>query len=244
MKKSIYVLGTGLSHDGSACLLKDGEILVAIEKERVTRIKHDGGNDRDAIGYCLNAAGITLHDVDLIVQNANFGSFKFGNEYFEGSRLFNDTMGIPVMTISHHLAHAYSTVGTCPFDSFNMLVMDGCGNSFDDCLDLNGAAIPDLDKISTAPHLFHEKDSYYRFGATGYTPLIKDFSEWGYELKKYPLHPPTTKHSIGGLYSSVSVYCFGNVDDPGKLMGLGPYGRAGAFKEDVFECKDGRVFVN
>jgi carbamoyltransferase len=43
MNKPIYVLGTGLSHDGSSCLLKDGEIIVAIEKERLSRIKHDGG---------------------------------------------------------------------------------------------------------------------------------------------------------------------------------------------------------
>ncbi|MBD0373692.1 MAG: hypothetical protein ICV60_22865 [Pyrinomonadaceae bacterium] len=68
--KPIYVLGTGLSHDGSACLLKDGRICVAIEKERLTRRKHDGGNDTDAIGYCLQAAGITYNDLLLVVQNA------------------------------------------------------------------------------------------------------------------------------------------------------------------------------
>ena len=45
MSNPVYVLGTGLSHDGSSCLLKDGKILVAIEKERLSRIKHDGGND-------------------------------------------------------------------------------------------------------------------------------------------------------------------------------------------------------
>ena len=49
MGKPIYVLGVGLSHDGSACLLKDGEILVAIEKERITRKKHDGMNDLDSV---------------------------------------------------------------------------------------------------------------------------------------------------------------------------------------------------
>jgi len=49
VSKPIYVLGTGLSHDGSACLLKDGKIVVAIEKERITRLKHDGGNDDAAI---------------------------------------------------------------------------------------------------------------------------------------------------------------------------------------------------
>lgn len=37
MTKPIYVLGTALSHDGSSCILKNGKILVAIEKERLSK---------------------------------------------------------------------------------------------------------------------------------------------------------------------------------------------------------------
>jgi carbamoyltransferase len=244
MKKSIYVLGTAVSHNGSACLLKDGKICVAIEKERLTRKKHDGGNDNIAIDYCLKAEGITIGDVDLIVQNANFGSFKFGNDYFRGHRLFEDNINVPVVTISHHLAHAYSTAGTCPFEKFNVLVMDGCGNSFDDCMDTGGAYIPDMDSIRKLPHLYHEKDSYYSYSGDTLIPMVKDFSEWGYNQVGYALYPDTTMHSIGGVYSGISYYCFGNMNDPGKLMGLGPYGRPGYFKEEIFELKDGRVFVN
>src|SRR5260221_1153935 len=87
-KRDIYVLGTGLSHDGSACLLKNGKICVAIEKERITRIKHDGGNDSEAIKYCLAAEGITLNDLSLVVQNANFGLFKSGNSFYGGAKRF------------------------------------------------------------------------------------------------------------------------------------------------------------
>ena len=72
----VYVLGTHTSHDGSACLLKDGKIAVAIEKERVSRIKHHGGLDNDAVSYCLQAEGIELGDVELVVQNANFDMFE------------------------------------------------------------------------------------------------------------------------------------------------------------------------
>jgi carbamoyltransferase len=51
----IYVLGTGLSHNGSAVLLNNGRVCVGIEKERISRKKHDGGNDTLAIQYCLDA---------------------------------------------------------------------------------------------------------------------------------------------------------------------------------------------
>ena len=72
MPDPIYVLGIGLSHDGAACVLKDGIIHEAIEKERISRIKHDGGNDSLAVQYCLDAAGITIDDLSLVVQCANF----------------------------------------------------------------------------------------------------------------------------------------------------------------------------
>jgi len=63
-----YILGTGLSHDGSTALLKNGKIIVSIEKERLSRIKHDGGNDFDTVQYCLDFAGIRVSDLTLIVQ--------------------------------------------------------------------------------------------------------------------------------------------------------------------------------
>lgn len=43
-KNHTYVLGiNAYDHDVSACLLRDGEIAYAIEKERITRQKHAGG---------------------------------------------------------------------------------------------------------------------------------------------------------------------------------------------------------
>ena len=67
MTKPIYILGTGLSHNGSSCLMKDGKIVVAIEKKRLTK-KHDGYNDNLSIQYCLDAEGISFKDISLIIQ--------------------------------------------------------------------------------------------------------------------------------------------------------------------------------
>ena len=53
----------------SACLLRDGEIAYAIAKERITREKHASGFYKEVIDYCLEAEGITLDDVDLVVRN-------------------------------------------------------------------------------------------------------------------------------------------------------------------------------
>lgn len=238
MSKPVYVLGTGLSHDGSSCLLKDGRIRFAIEKERITRKKHDGGNDSAAIAYLLEAEGIGFGDLSLVVQNANFGMFAGGNDWLEGARPL--TGDVPVLTISHHLAHAYSALGTSPFDEAAVLVIDGCGSAFDDCIDL-GALMEQ--PPGGSEHLWYEKDSYYTATGGALTPVAKDFSPWGSGIKGYAMHPPTTLHSIGGVYAAVSKYVFRGLEDPGKLMGLAPYGRAGVHDFPVFDLKDGRAFV-
>jgi len=238
--KPIYVLGTGLSHDGSACLLKDGKICVAIEKERVTRIKHDGGNDTAAIQYLLDAENIKFVDLALVVQNANFNMLAFGNDWWDGERLLGGD--VPVVTISHHLAHAYGAFATSPFENAAVLVVDGCGNAFPDCIDLDGAVIPEIPQGEIAA-LWHEKDSYYKIDGTRMNTLFKDFSPWGLGITDYPMHPPSTRHSIGGVYGAASKYVFRGLEDPGKLMGLAPYGRPGVFDHEVFDLRDGRVFV-
>lgn len=235
----VYVLGTGLSHDGSVCLLADGEVALAIEKERLTRHKHDGWNDRIAMQYVLDNAGITLDDVALVVQNENFGMFRQGNtQYDEQNRLLTDATR--VVTISHHLAHAYSAFGPCGFDQAAVFVVDGCGNAYEDCIDNApgtrlGSIPPGLE------HLYFEKDSYYASTGGALETVAKDFAPWS--AKGWPLSPPTTLHSIGGVYQALSSYVFGDFSDSGKLMGLAPYGHPGRFDFPIFELHDGQAFV-
>lgn len=242
MSKPIYVLGTGLSHDGSTCLLKDGKIIVAIEKERLSRIKHDGGNDSLTVAYCLELAGITIDDLSLVVQCANFEKDEIRKDRYSGKRLFTDSHNIPFVTISHHLAHAWSAVGTCPFNECNVMVIDGCGSFYHQCDDLQGAYIPP--DINSQHGLYGEKDSFYFFNGKTLQPLYKDFSIINYLHQQGEVYLPTSNHSIGGLYSMAANYCFGSFDDAGKLMGLAPYGRKNIFTDPLITCAEGRIWVN
>jgi carbamoyltransferase len=239
--KPVYVLGVGLSHNGSACLLRDGRIAVAIEKERLSKIKNDGGNDAIATAYCMQAAGIGWDEISLVVQNANFGGFAYGDDWYRGPRNIPD--GVPIVTISHHVAHACSAFYLSPFDEACVLVVDGCGNAFEDCTDITGSLLserPDGDMAA----LWFEKDSYYSASIAGLQTICKDFSPFGRIYCDYPMHPDTTRHSIGGVYAGASRYIFGGTSDLGKLMGLAPYGRPDAFRHRIFDVRDGRVFVN
>lgn len=241
MSKPIYVLGTGLSHNGSAVLLKDGKVCVAIEKERITRIKHDGGNDSDAIHYCLDAEGIALEDITVVVQCENFTLPK--RNFFKGKRLFADSNQPKIIDISHHLAHAYSAVGTSPFSDCNVMVIDGCGSPLDQFIELHPEQKATIDSTFFEVNQMQcEKDSFYHFDGQKLTPLIKDFSVMA-EQSSSEFQLPTTQHSIGGFYASISNYVFGDMDDVGKLMGLAPFGKSGIYNFDAFEFDSKRLFV-
>ena len=142
LKQHSYVLGiNAYDHDVSACLLRDGEIAYAIEKERITRQKHARGFFQEAVDYCLKAEGITLDDVDLVVRNC----YVLPVDELEIRMVYEGDMNgreraqvaksplylsksNKVMTVSHHLAHAYSAFAVCPFDEGVVMVVDGVGS--------------------------------------------------------------------------------------------------------------------
>ncbi|UTW51583.1 carbamoyltransferase [bacterium SCSIO 12827] len=64
----MYVLGiSAFYHDSAAALVRDGKVVSAAQEERFTRKKHDPGFPQQAIGFCLDQAGISLSDVEAVV---------------------------------------------------------------------------------------------------------------------------------------------------------------------------------
>ena len=63
------ILGIASSHDASACVFRDGQLVAAISEERLSRIKCDGGHLPNlAIDACLKMAGATRQEVDHIAS--------------------------------------------------------------------------------------------------------------------------------------------------------------------------------
>ena len=54
-------------HDSSATLLRNGEVVAAVQEERFTRKKHDASFPVNSIKYCLSEAGLALNEIDYIV---------------------------------------------------------------------------------------------------------------------------------------------------------------------------------
>jgi carbamoyltransferase len=231
-KKHVYILGlNAYDHDMSACLLRDGEIAVAIAKERITRKKHAGGYHKEAIDYCLSAEGISFDDVDLVVRNCyimpvdemerrmvnyDLPGFLNGQERELAAKdpLFRSRSN-KVVTISHHLAHAYSAFAASPFDEGVVMVVDGVGSYCSDVME----EYPASDK--TVP-LARESESYYRFKGSELQALKK---VWLAPSRGFLSDEFYNMPGLGALYSRASTYIFGDWNKCGELMGLAPYGR-------------------
>src|SRR5271155_3775149 len=66
------VLGiSAFYHDSAAALVVDGEIVAAAQEERFTRIKGDRSLPVNAIGFCLEQAGIHEKELDFVVFYEN-----------------------------------------------------------------------------------------------------------------------------------------------------------------------------
>ena len=63
----MYTLGiSAYYHDAAAVLLKDGELIAAVQEERFSRIKNDSSFPAQAIQYCLNVAQISPKQLTTI----------------------------------------------------------------------------------------------------------------------------------------------------------------------------------
>ena len=72
------ILGINAYHgDASASLVIDGQLVAAVEEERLNRIKHWAGFPAESIRWCLEAGGITAVDLDHVAVSfdprANMG---------------------------------------------------------------------------------------------------------------------------------------------------------------------------
>src|SRR5262249_33680283 len=63
----MIILGINAYHgDVSAALLRDGDLVAAVEEERFTREKHAAGFPRHAIAQCLTMAGVRAAAIDHV----------------------------------------------------------------------------------------------------------------------------------------------------------------------------------
>ncbi|MBD3379886.1 MAG: hypothetical protein GF408_05430 [Candidatus Omnitrophica bacterium] len=117
-----YILGISAHyHESSAVLLKDGEMIAAVQEERFTRRKHDKAFPVNSIEYCLSLEGIGVEDLDLVAV-CDLPSEALGLEEkdvrektgFKGDILFYE----------HDLCHSAAAFYPSPFSEAAVLTVN------------------------------------------------------------------------------------------------------------------------
>lgn len=222
-------------HDSSACLVKDGELLVALEEERFTRKKHAIVFPSNAIEKCLEYTGLKPADIDHVAvsiqptkhwgkklvygltlgrQMGPFVNHELKNaffkqrsfkKWFEGFFPGNKKPGLHF--VEHHLSHIVGSYYLSPYDHAALLSLDGSG----------------------------EWSTLY----------VGEAREWSINKYSETLFP----HSLGSFYEAVTEFCgFRPNYDEGKTMGLAPFGNPERFYDAVEKLvqvdEDARVRVD
>ena len=223
-------------HDSSACIVRDGELICALEEERFTRRKHAREFPWTSIERCLEMASVAPGDVSHVavsivpwlhwhrklsyrLLNAGrsrpflrydlLASVQRHRELIKWYRsLWPDRDHGPALHfVPHHHCHAAGSFLVSPFESAAILSIDGSG------------------EWSTS------------FIGRGQGTQIESFGE-----SYFP-------HSLGSFYESLTQYCgFQANYDEGKTMGLAPFGESGRFYaqfRDMVRVDDqGGIHVN
>jgi len=208
------ILGINAYHgDASAVLVRDGELVAAVEEERFRRIKHVAGFPTEAVRACLKIGGIAGRDVHHIGVSRNPRAHLLGKGLFalrhraergaDDDRAANDrrvqeipgtvagVLGLSagdkrpeVHWVEHHPAHLASAFFVSPFEESAVCAIDGFG---------------DFVSTSTAHGRANQIDMIERI----YFP-----------------------HSLGLLYLAITQYLgFTSYGDEFKVMGLASYGK-------------------
>lgn len=121
----MLILGIGgWLHDSAASLLRDGEIVAAIEEEKLARQPQTGLPAR-AIDACLSIAGAEREQVDYVALARPVGDAGDSAFHVRLKALFPKAR---LVVVDHHDAHAASAFYASPFADARVLTLDRRGD--------------------------------------------------------------------------------------------------------------------
>ncbi len=148
------ILGLAIhSHDSAASLVQGSTVVSAAQEERFSRVENTSEFPINAINYCVQAAGLSLLDLDHVafsaqpylefyrVVLAHLRAWPFSLPTFLRTipHWLQDRLVLPmvlkselgfegqVLFIKHHLSHAASAFLPSPFEEAAIVTSDGVG---------------------------------------------------------------------------------------------------------------------
>ena len=240
-KKSGWIAAISRGHNSGICLMKDGEIIFAIEEERLSRHKYDGGpymsmleilKYTDTLDYLIIAHTQPLTDpstgrVDYTGDDVYTGLARKLGLIDRKVDLKKHPQVIDLSHI-HHKLHAACAFYRSGFDEACAVICDGAGTF----MPINSSLVGDMTMFEVEsifdcsyPNNIFTVWKHYGTGTTSPGALMTQQSDKMGEPGKTHQVLLSDKAGITKVYEAVTQYCGFSAIEAGKTMGLFPYGK-------------------
>ena len=238
--KTGYILGISRGHNAGVCLLKDGKVIFAIEEERLSRTKYDGGpyaammkvkEYTDKVDYIVISHTQTLEStcgkVDYTGDNVYTGlARKLGLINRKGVDLRNHPQVID-LSQHHHKIHAAAAFYRSGFEEAVAVVVDGAGTAMDAGFKNEPIVLWEVESVFDCDYKQGLKTIYKHYGSRSPVPVHFNPTESSEHLNESGTHAVLMSGHAGitKVYEAVTEYCGFQGIEAGKTMGLFPYGK-------------------
>jgi carbamoyltransferase len=242
-------------HNAGVCLLKDGEIVLSIEEERLSRAKYDGGplasmvkilDYTDKLDYLIVAHTQPLSDAGKIDFSGDdmytglarkLGLIERNVKSYEHPQVID-------LSSTHHKLHAACAFYRSGFESAVSLVVDGAGSFIPMQLGQTQEMTWELESIFSCEYPSDFKTLYKHQGGRGpwrgaWVPEMDSEREGEEGTHELVLDDSA---GITKSYEAVTQYCGWPSIEAGKTMGLFPYGRKNGKIPDIFTDGNGGIW--
>ena len=234
-----WIAGVTRGHNSGVCLLKNGEIVFALEEERLSRSKYDGGpfasmvkilDYTDRLDYLVIAHTQPLH------QTAGRVDFS-GDDVYTGlarklgliDRKANPHDHPQVIDLSrtHHKLHAACAFYRSGFEEAVALIVDGAGTFIPMNIGNQVETTWELETMFDCKYPAEFKTLYKHQGGRGpwVSARIENFPSDGEGEEGTHEFILDDTAGITKAYEAVTQYCGWAPIEAGKTMGLFPYGK-------------------
>lgn len=237
-----YVLGLNRGHNAGTCLLKDGQIVFAIEEDRISRFKYDGAplaSILKVLDYTDKVDKVGICYTDTLDYN---NSLEFsGDELYAGylRKLGLIDRDFPRIDSEsgqklchpqiydfgniHHEIHAACGYFRSEWEEAAVVVMDGCGSNeiYDMSVDGKPTFVWQVETIFDATPRGLVKKYQHRGTDSGVLDHVRilQSEQNGDQISLY-----TSRAGVTKCYEAITELCGFSPIDAGKTMGLASYG--------------------
>jgi carbamoyltransferase len=221
------VLGVHDGHNASACLFADGEIQVALQEERLRRVKNWSGLPTKAVQWILKETGLSPGQIDWIAFNGYHAAYPMTRD-----ELMHDYRHINDFDVT--LLRKFRRFGSRIARSVGLLDSLREKKQAERVSELVTLGFPRNRMVFVEHHTAHGAAAYFGQGnysddvlvltADGSGDSVCATVSVGRQGRLERLHAIQMEHSIGNIYAMVT-YLMGMVplEHEYKLMGLAPY---------------------